>query len=150
MIISDAVLGRSNPWAELFDPSRKALTRGLWDYVKENIDYPYYMIRDRLTGPDAKSLRDVTRGYGKVIERKGAKVAAYRDESGAVVLRSAVCTHLGCTVRWNDAEHTWDCPCHGSRFKPTGEVISGPAEAPLSNVDQCQTEGFAVDSRALG
>jgi glycine/D-amino acid oxidase-like deaminating enzyme/nitrite reductase/ring-hydroxylating ferredoxin subunit len=135
IMISDAVLGRSNPWTELFDPGRKALTRGLWDYVKENIDYPYYLIRDRFAGAEAKSLRAVKRGQGKVIERNGANVAAYRDPAGTVTLRSAVCTHMGCTVGWNPAERTWDCPCHGSRFKPTGEVISGPAEAPLSEAD---------------
>ncbi len=132
MMISDAILGRSNPWADLFDPNRKALTRGLWDYLKENVDYPYYMIRDRFAGVEARSLRAVKRGQGKILERKGAKVAAYRDEAGQVTLRSSVCTHMGCAVGWNTAERTWDCPCHGSRFKPTGEVISGPAEAPLS------------------
>ena len=135
LMISDAILERSNPWVELFDPGRKALTRGLWDYVKENVDYPYYMIRDRFAGPEAQSLRAVKRGQGKIIERDGAKVAAYRDPAGAVTLRSATCTHMGCTVGWNTAERTWDCPCHGSRFKPTGEVISGPAEAPLSEAD---------------
>ena len=135
LMISDAILERSNPWAELFDPGRKALTRGLWDYVKENVDYPYYMIRDRFAGPEAQSLRAVKRGQGKVVERNGAKVAAYRDAAGAVTLRSAICTHMGCTVGWNTAERTWDCPCHGSRFKPTGEVISGPAEAPLPEAD---------------
>jgi glycine/D-amino acid oxidase-like deaminating enzyme/nitrite reductase/ring-hydroxylating ferredoxin subunit len=135
IIVSDAILGRSNPWAELFDPSRKALTRGLWDYLKENVDYPYYMIRDRFAGPDAQSLRAVKRGQGKIIERNGTKVAACRDQAGAVTLRSAICTHMGCAVGWNTAERTWDCPCHGSRFKPTGEVISGPAEAPLSKVE---------------
>jgi glycine/D-amino acid oxidase-like deaminating enzyme/nitrite reductase/ring-hydroxylating ferredoxin subunit len=135
IIISDAVLGRSNPWTELFDPSRKALTRGLWDYIKENVDYPYYMIRDRFAGPDAQSTRAVKRGQGKIIERNGAKAAAYRDQAGAVTLRSAICTHMGCAVDWNTAERTWDCPCHGSRFKPTGEVISGPAETPLSKVE---------------
>ena len=88
IMISDAVLGRSNPWSELFDPGRKALARGLWDYVKENVDYPYYMIRDRFAGAEAKSLRAVRRGEGKVIERKGAKVAAYRDTAGTVTLRS--------------------------------------------------------------
>lgn len=134
MMISDAILGRPNPWAELFDPGRKALTRGLWDYLKENIDYPYYMIRDRFAGAEAQSLRAVKRGQGKVIERNGAKVAAYRDKAGHVTLCSAICTHMGCTVGWNPAEGTWDCPCHGSRFKPTGAVISGPAEAPLSPV----------------
>ena len=135
IMISDAILGRSNPWAELFDPSRKALTRGLWDYLKENVDYPYYMIRDRFAGADAQSLRAVKRGQGKIIERNGAKAAVYRDQAGQVTLRSAICTHLGCAVGWNPAERTWDCPCHGSRFKPTGEVIAGPAEAPLSKVE---------------
>ena len=128
-------LGRANPWTELFDPGRKALTRGLWDYVKENVDYPYYMIRARVAGAQAKSLREVRRGQGKVIERKGAKVAAYRDEDGAVTLRSAICTHMGCTVAWNTAERTWDCPCHGSRFTPAGDVISGPAETSLPSAD---------------
>jgi glycine/D-amino acid oxidase-like deaminating enzyme/nitrite reductase/ring-hydroxylating ferredoxin subunit len=135
LMISDAILERSNPWAELFDPGRKALTRGLWDYVKENVDYPYYMIRDRFAGADAKSLRAVKRGQGKVIERNGAQVAAYRDTDGTVALRSAICTHMGCAVGWNTAERTWDCPCHGSRFKPTGAVISGPAETPLPEAE---------------
>lgn len=135
MMMSDAILGRTNPWSELFDPGRKALTRGAWDYLKENVDYPYYVIRDRSAGTDARSLWAVKRGQGRIIERDGAKVAAYRDPSGAVTLRSATCTHMGCVVAWNTAERTWDCPCHGSRFKPTGDVISGPAEAPLPKVE---------------
>lgn len=135
MMISEAILGRKNPWTELFDPSRKALAHGLWDYLKENSDYPYYMIRDRFAGPDASSLRAVRRGQGAIVERGGKKVAAYRDPDGVVTLRSAICTHMGCTVGWNGAERTWDCPCHGSRFQPTGEVISGPAEAPLPPAD---------------
>jgi Rieske Fe-S protein len=61
-------------------------------------------------------------------------VAAYRDPKGNVVTLSPVCTHLGCLVSWNAAESTWDCPCHGSRFKPTGQVLAGPAEAPLEPV----------------
>jgi glycine/D-amino acid oxidase-like deaminating enzyme/nitrite reductase/ring-hydroxylating ferredoxin subunit len=135
MMTTDAILGRTNPWCDLFDPSRKAIARGVWDYLKENVDYPYYLIRDRFAGAQAQSLRAVKRGQGKVIERDGAKVAAYRDPSGVVTLRSATCTHMGCVVAWNTAERTWDCPCHGSRFKPTGGVISGPAEAPLSKVE---------------
>ena len=132
IMISDAILGRSNPWAELFDPSRKALARGLWDYLKENVDYPYYMIRDRFAGSDGQSLRGIKRGQGRIIDRNGAKAAVYRDQAGRVTLRSAICAHLGCAVGWNTAERTWDCPCHGSRFTPTGKVIAGPAEGPLS------------------
>jgi len=135
MMTADAVLGRANPWRELFDPNRKALARGLWDYIKENKDYPYYLIRDRFAGADAQSLRAVKRGEGKIVERNGKKVAAYRDPAGVVTLRSATCTHMGCIVGWNPAERTWDCPCHGSRFQPTGQVISGPAETPLPESD---------------
>jgi glycine/D-amino acid oxidase-like deaminating enzyme/nitrite reductase/ring-hydroxylating ferredoxin subunit len=134
MMISEAILGRSSPWTDLFDPGRKALGRALWDYVKENVDYPYYMIRDRFTGGTAHTLRSVRRGHGCVVDHKGKAVAAYRDPSGALTMRSAVCTHMGCHVTWNRAERTWDCPCHGSRFAPTGEVISGPAEEPLPDV----------------
>ncbi|MBA2305139.1 MAG: FAD-dependent oxidoreductase [Acidobacteria bacterium] len=134
MIASDAILGQANPWTELFDPGRAAIRRGAWQYLKENADYPYYLIRDRFAGAEGRSLRSVKRGQGLVLERDGEKVAASRDDSGAVTLRSAICTHMGCTVAWNEAERTWDCPCHGSRFKPNGDVISGPAEAPLPEV----------------
>jgi len=134
MMARDAVLGRRNPWVDLFDPSRKKLLAAAWDYVKENVDYPYYLIKDRLTGPDGKSLRELRRGEGKVLELKGERVAAWRSPAGTVTMLSPVCTHMGCEVEWNEAESTWDCPCHGSRFKPTGGVLAGPAEAPLEKI----------------
>ncbi|MBA3319393.1 MAG: FAD-dependent oxidoreductase [Gemmatimonadales bacterium] len=134
-MVTDRILGRPNPWTELFDPARKAIRHGVWDYLKENADYPYYLIRDRFAGAAGRSLRSVKRGQGKIIERDGTKVAAYRDEAGAVTMRSATCTHMACLVAWNSAEKTWDCPCHGSRFTPAGEVISGPAESPLPAID---------------
>ena len=131
MMIADRILGRANPWTELFDPARKAIRHGLWNYFKENTSYPYYLIRDRFAGAEGRSLRSVRRGEGKIVERNGGKVAAYRDPAGGFTVRSATCTHMGCLVRWNPSEKTWDCPCHGSRFAPDGKVISGPAESPL-------------------
>jgi glycine/D-amino acid oxidase-like deaminating enzyme len=61
MMMADAIDGRANQWTDLFDPNRKALRRGLWEYLKENVDYPYYMIRDRFAGAEARSVRDQTR-----------------------------------------------------------------------------------------
>jgi glycine/D-amino acid oxidase-like deaminating enzyme/nitrite reductase/ring-hydroxylating ferredoxin subunit len=136
MMARDFVLGTPNPWAGLFDMGRTKVRGGLWDYLKENKDYPYYLIRDRFAGADGKSLRAVPRGSGRLLDLNGHRVAAYRDPDGSVTVRSAVCTHMGCHVTWNEAERTWDCPCHGSRFRPSGEVISGPAESPLAEVDR--------------
>jgi Rieske Fe-S protein len=103
--------------------------------VKENSDYPYYMLRDHLQAPPDAEVQELTPGSGCVVKRNGKKVAAYRAPNGNVTYRSAVCTHMGCIVHWNNAENTWDCPCHGSRFAATGEVIGGPAESSLANVD---------------
>jgi glycine/D-amino acid oxidase-like deaminating enzyme/nitrite reductase/ring-hydroxylating ferredoxin subunit len=138
MMAHDCVTGRRNPWRDLFDPGRTKVRGGTWDYIKENLDYPYYMVRDRLVGPDATSLRAVRRGEGKIVELGGKKVAAYRNERGQTTLLSPVCTHMGCLVAWNKAESTWDCPCHGSRFTPAGKVLAGPAETPLERVPNPQ------------
>jgi glycine/D-amino acid oxidase-like deaminating enzyme/nitrite reductase/ring-hydroxylating ferredoxin subunit len=134
LIISDAITGQANPWTQLFDVDRKALTKGLWDYLKENKDYPYYKMRDLVAGAESRPLRAIKRGEGAVIEHRGQQVAAYRDDKGTLTLKSAACTHMGCLVGWNRAERTWDCPCHGSRFAATGKVISGPASASLDEV----------------
>jgi Rieske Fe-S protein len=104
---------------------------GLRDYVSENKDYPYYLIRDRFAGVEGKSVRAVMPGQGKILELHGQKVGASRGEDGRLTLLSPTCTHLGCLVHWNEAEGSWDCPCHGSRFSSTGEVIAGPAESSL-------------------
>jgi Rieske Fe-S protein len=132
MMAADYVAGTPNPWAELFDPSRKKIRGAAWNYLAENKDYPYYVIRDRFAGAQGRSLRAVKRGEGKLLDLDGKRVAAYRDFDGSTCVRSAMCTHMACEVTWNRAERTWDCPCHGSRFKPDGAVIAGPAESPLS------------------
>jgi len=80
-------------------------------------------------------VEDLRPGSGGVVLAGGAPVAAYLDEEGTLHAVSPRCTHMGCTVDWNEAEGTWDCPCHGSRFTPRGAVISGPAEKPLPEID---------------
>ncbi len=131
MMACDRVMGSINPWRDLFSPDRQVPAHDLWNYLVENKDYPYYRIRDRFAGAAGKSLRSIRRGHGAIVDLNGEKVAAFRDEAGATTLRSPECTHMGCVVGWNDAERTWDCPCHGSRFKPNGDVLSGPAQTPL-------------------
>jgi len=126
--------GEKNPWSGLFAVDRKRIKGAVWNYLRENKDYPYYLIKDRFARAEADSVRELKRGDGMIIGSRGKKVAAFRDAKGNIHRLSPVCTHLGCLVRWNHAESTWDCPCHGSRFKATGEVIAGPAEEPLSTI----------------
>jgi Rieske Fe-S protein len=135
MMISDAIVGRKNPWRDLFDPQRKQIRGGIWNYLTENLEYPYYMIKGRLMASEGKSLQSLKRGQGKILKLDGKRVAAYRDADGQATALSPVCTHLGCIVHWNEAETSWDCPCHGSRFDVTGKVIAGPAETPLESVE---------------
>jgi Rieske Fe-S protein len=128
----DAVLQQPNPWSELFDARRVGLSGGVLRYLQENKDYPVQLIKDWLARPEAKPLGTLAPGAGELVEIDGEPIAAYRDERGELVLLSPTCTHLGCRVTWNAAEKTWDCPCHGSRFLATGDVLAGPAERPLS------------------
>jgi len=134
MMARDWAIVQKNPWTDLFAVDRKKIKGATWNYLRENKDYPYYMIKDWLARPEADSVRELKRGDGMIIGSRGKKRAVFRDQNGKLLQLSPVCTHLGCLVRWNSAESTWDCPCHGSRFKPTGEVIAGPAEQALAPI----------------
>jgi nucleotide-binding universal stress UspA family protein/nitrite reductase/ring-hydroxylating ferredoxin subunit len=83
----------------------------------------------------AQSLSEIGKGEGGIVATGDHKVAVYRDEKGVVHAVSAKCTHMGCTVKWNPSQKTWDCPCHGSRYSPFGQVVNGPAAKPLEPTD---------------
>lgn len=136
LMARDRFLGRGNPWFSLLAVARLPFHGGTWRYVQENVDYPYYFLRDRLRRPEAESVDQVGRNEGKIVGYQGKKVAAYRDDADQLTLLAPQCTHLKCLVKWNSADRTWDCPCHGSRFRPTGEVLSGPAEQPLQRLHE--------------
>jgi glycine/D-amino acid oxidase-like deaminating enzyme/nitrite reductase/ring-hydroxylating ferredoxin subunit len=137
MIVADLITGVANPWAQLFDPKRVRPHATTREFITENLHFPGHLIPDRLTSLDVetKDTADVGSGEGKIIKIEGRKIAAYRDDAGTLHCVSPVCTHMGCDVAWNGAEKTWDCPCHGSRFKPDGEVVNGPAHDPLEKIE---------------
>jgi glycine/D-amino acid oxidase-like deaminating enzyme/nitrite reductase/ring-hydroxylating ferredoxin subunit len=136
LMARDRFLGRDNPWFSLLAVNRSPFHGGAWRYVQENVDFPYYFVRDRLRRPELEAPDQVARGEGRIVSHQGKKVAAYRDESGNLTLLAPQCTHLKCLVKWNSADRTWDCPCHGSRFRSTGEVLGGPAEQPLKRLHE--------------
>jgi glycine/D-amino acid oxidase-like deaminating enzyme/nitrite reductase/ring-hydroxylating ferredoxin subunit len=127
MILTDLIGGRANPWASLFDSTRFKPLASAKELVKENANVGVHFVGDHLGRPDVRSVDQLGPGEGGIVRRGAGKVAAYRAEDGTLHAVSAVCTHLGCQVKWNGAERSWDCPCHGSRFDVTGRVIQGPA-----------------------
>ena len=70
-----------------------------------------------------------------VVGRRGLAPVAMSTVEGRTCALSAVCPHLGGIVAWNDAELTWDCPLHGSRFDADGTLLEGPATTGLTPVD---------------
>ena len=131
MILADLITEGSNPYADVFDPQRLPAKSAAKSFFEENAKVGGSFVGDRIKsflasiGADGADVPDP--GEGRIIRRTGRAMGVYRDEEGSVHAVSAVCPHMGCLVRWNDAERTWDCPCHGSRFTHDGDVLSGPA-----------------------
>lgn len=134
LLISDLIRGKENAWEKLYAPRRKSFTT-IPDFVQENVD-TLMQYTDWISGKHEESVKNIELDSGAIVDEgfgKG-KLAVYRDAAGQFHTRSAICPHLGGVVRWNPAEKSWDCPCHGSRFDCYGKVLHGPAIRSLKHV----------------
>lgn len=140
MLLADFALERENRYATLFDPKRTKVASVLENVVTKAIEFPKRMI-EKVTHLDveAKSVTEVHEGEGKIVSTGGTKVAVARID-GELRAVDPTCTHMGCTVAWNSAEKSWDCPCHGSRFDTRGQVLNGPATTPLAKPEVMPAE----------
>ncbi|ASN06806.1 FAD-dependent oxidoreductase [Virgibacillus necropolis] len=125
-VITDLILGKFNAYTALFSPARELNETDKEDESETNA---------RNDSNSATKPEDLANGRGAVVEIDGDNVGAYRDTHGKLHILDISCTHMGCGVAWNDGDKTWDCPCHGSRFNATGDVIEGPALEPLGKVE---------------
>jgi glycine/D-amino acid oxidase-like deaminating enzyme/nitrite reductase/ring-hydroxylating ferredoxin subunit len=130
-VLTALIAGEDHRWAPVFDTSRLGGPRAAGRFAAENLRVGAHLVGDWVGRLRARSLDDLAPGDGAVVRHDGHTFGAYRDEAGIVHGVDLTCTHLGCTVRWNDAETTWDCPCHGSRFSHDGVVLEGPATTNL-------------------
>lgn len=131
MILTDLITNKHNPFEELYSPHRHHPLQSAPSFIKENLNVLAQYFKDVPFMGDLNDRNKIKPGEGKIIEHEGEKLAAYRDENNKLHVCSAVCTHMECIVKWNEAETSWDCPCHGSRFTFEGKVIEGPAIADL-------------------
>ena len=126
-VLADRLQGLKSAWAAVFDPNRLNLRAAAPRFVEENAKAGLHMLGDRLRHRGTRPIEELAPGEGDIVRHRGEKVAGHRRHDGTLVAVSPVCTHLGCQVNWNTAERSWDCPCHGSRFSPEGDVLQGPA-----------------------
>jgi glycine/D-amino acid oxidase-like deaminating enzyme/nitrite reductase/ring-hydroxylating ferredoxin subunit len=133
MMIADLATGRDNTWLELFDARRIKPIAGGAQFAKGNAEVAAHLVGGYLKRKPG-DFADLAAGEAAILKIDGDNVAGFRDEAGRLHAVSAVCTHMGCLVGWNETDRTWDCPCHGSRFALGGDVIHGPAVEPLAPV----------------
>lgn len=134
-LISELIQKNDHHLAQLFDPCRIKPIAGFSEFVKENADVAFHFVVDRFKAEDIDSFKDLAREEGKVVDFEGKQLAIYKNEEGLITLLSPVCTHAGCTVAFNQAEKSWDCPCHGGRFDVHGKVLCGPPQENLRPVE---------------
>ena len=129
-LLTDLLQGRKNRWEDLYSPSRITL-RAMGEYAGENINVAM-QFKDFLTAGEIESVDELKPGEGAIMREGLSKLAVCRDNGGTIHKLSAVCPHLGCLVAWNSTEKTWDCPCHGSKYRADGRVYQGPANSDLT------------------
>ncbi|WP_449387428.1 FAD-dependent oxidoreductase [Chryseobacterium lineare] len=134
-ILSDLIIKGENTYEDIFSPSRIKPIAGFADFVKENAVVAYDFIKDKLFAEKIHSLSEVKEGQAKVVKYEGESYALYKETNGTVHLVKSTCPHAKCEVRWNSAELSWDCPCHGSRFNINGKLLTGPTVRDLPRVD---------------
>ncbi|MFG6147203.1 FAD-dependent oxidoreductase [Halobacillus sp. B23F22_1] len=138
-LITDYVMGRDSLYKTLFTPSRFKADPSMKEFLKNNSNVAAHLMEGKIelvgTRPEA-----LLKGEGAVIQWKGERAGAYKDDNGELHVLDTTCTHMGCEVEWNSAEHSWDCPCHGSRFSFDGEVMEGPAKKPLKKIAYSDTD----------
>jgi glycine/D-amino acid oxidase-like deaminating enzyme/nitrite reductase/ring-hydroxylating ferredoxin subunit len=134
-ILSSVALGDDHPWLHAFDATRIGDAKAIKRLVEDNLHVGVRFVADRLARLRAGSIEHLRPGQGGVVEVDGQTVGAYRSPDGSYRAVSVTCTHMGCSLKWNAAETSWDCPCHGSRFDTDGTVLDGPAVRPLDVVE---------------
>ena len=139
LLFRDIVLDKKNRYKDLYKPSRFYAHPSLKNFLVQNANVVGQLIKGKLDMPK-RDPNSLSNDEGAIISIEGERKGAYKDDDGQLHIVDTTCTHMGCEVEWNNGERTWDCPCHGSRYSYTGEVINGPAEKPLQQYDFKMTD----------
>lgn len=134
ILLRDMLAGIENPLHEILDPNRIKPVAGFANFVKESADVAGLLAKSVAPGKKLDGLVGIAPGEARIVKYEGESIALYKDENGMLHAVNPACSHIKCSVAWNSAEKSWDCPCHGSRFSADGEMLTGPARKDLAPV----------------
>jgi glycine/D-amino acid oxidase-like deaminating enzyme/nitrite reductase/ring-hydroxylating ferredoxin subunit len=135
LLLTDIITGIKSDYQQLFDPNRLKPIAGFNNFVKEAADVMGKIASTIIPPGKLKILAELAPGEARIVKYENQRLAIFKDEHGEIYTVNAACTHIKCEVAWNNAERSWDCPCHGSRFSYTGEMLTAPARKDLETVD---------------
>lgn len=138
-LIADAIAGEANPWKDAFSPQRFTPKASVGPFLSQTA-LSVKNIALRLFYMPQEAAEQIKKGEGAIVMYHGQKAGVYKDETGKLFAVSVKCPHLGCRLQWNQAERSWDCPCHGSRFDHTGKKIDNPAQTDLISPCTCPAD----------
>jgi len=144
MIISDLITKGDNPWAQVYNPLRATSLKGMGSIVEHNIKVVKEYIGGKLSTNPAEA--DLAVDEAKILDIDGSRMGVYKDKQGELHRVDITCTHLGCELKWNQAEKTWDCPCHGSRYSYEGDIVEGPT---FTRLNQDPDDANTVEARVF-
>ncbi|MGB9977739.1 FAD-dependent oxidoreductase [Methanobacterium sp.] len=135
-LITDIITGKENHLSELFNPLRFKDSKLVVSRDDEKLETAKKFQKGEIQWHSNLEIPELSRDEARVIGDGKEKFSVYLDKDGHMHRLQAVCNHRGCTLTWNTAEKTWDCPCHGSRYNYEGQVIHAPALLDLKNYSE--------------
>jgi glycine/D-amino acid oxidase-like deaminating enzyme/nitrite reductase/ring-hydroxylating ferredoxin subunit len=135
LLLTRTILKRDAKYLHLYDPNRIKPIAGFTSFITHNADVVKQFIDKMINKEHLNQLTDIAPGEAKVVEYEGQKIAIYKNEQGELKAVNPVCAHMKCDVKWNEAERSWDCPCHGARYDVNGNVLNTPADKGLEHLE---------------
>lgn len=139
-IISDILINEHSNYQDLYSPVRFGPFASIKDFLSDNLNVAKHLLADRFTIDKLGQLAEIAKGQGKVLKYEGKDIGVYKDEEGRIHTVSPLCMHAGCVVKWNNAESSWDCPCHGARYSSDGKLLNGPSTKDLRSIQMTQNQ----------
>jgi len=134
-VLKNSILQIADPLIDLFSPTRIKAVAGFVHFVDHNADVVKQFVNKWFSSDQVTTdLSDIAPGDARIIKYEGNHIGVSKDEQGNLHVVDPTCTHMRCSVVWNNAERCWECPCHGARYSPDGKVLTGPASKDLEIV----------------